>query len=50
MTKETPGLTVTVDMNSDNLSRKLKAIAKHAQALAEELGEIDSEGNDNGRD
>lgn len=41
MTKEMPGLTVTVDMNSDNLSRKLKAIAKHAKALAEELDGID---------
>ena len=32
---------ITVELNTDILQRKLKAIAKHAEALAKELEEID---------
>jgi Zn ribbon nucleic-acid-binding protein len=39
--KQRSGLSICVDMNSDNLVRKLKAISKHTEALATELGEID---------
>ena len=34
-------LTVNVDANTSKLQLKLKAIAKHAEALANELEEID---------
>lgn len=40
--KETEGLTITVGMNTDKLQLKLRAIAKHAEALAKELDEIDN--------
>lgn len=36
------GLEITVDANTTNLSAKLKAIAKHAEALANELDTIDA--------
>lgn len=39
--KNTSKLFVSVDMNSDSLVRKLEAISKHAQALADELKKID---------
>ncbi|MGM7635646.1 hypothetical protein [Bacillus sp. Hm123] len=32
---------ITIDINSSKFSQKLKAIAKHAKALAEELDEIE---------
>lgn len=38
---EAKGLTIELDMNTNNLSAKLKAIAKHAEALANELDAID---------
>jgi transposase-like protein len=38
---EAKGITVDVLMNTDKLQRKLKAIAKHAEALANELDAID---------
>lgn len=34
-------LTITVEADTNNLSAKLKAIAKHTSALAEELDTID---------
>ena len=40
--KKIKGVTVEVDMNTNNLSAKLKAIAKHAEALANELDSIDA--------
>lgn len=36
-------LSISVDMNTANLQRKLRAIAKHTEALADELDEIDTE-------
>lgn len=33
---------IAVDMNTDNLQLKLRAIAKHAEALADELDHIDA--------
>ena len=41
---EKPGksLSVSVDMNTDKLQLKLQAIAKHAEALADELDRIDN--------
>ena len=36
-------LTITVDANTSKLQLKLKAIAKHAEALANELDAIDNE-------
>jgi hypothetical protein len=36
-------LSIEVDANSSKLARKLKAIAKHTEALANELEEIDKE-------
>jgi transposase-like protein len=39
--EKTSGLSISVDMNSSNLVRKLKVISKHTEALANELEEID---------
>lgn len=39
--KYSKGLFIEVSADTDNLSLKLKAIAKHAAALANELEEID---------
>lgn len=39
---ETKGVTVNVELNTDKLQMKLRAIAKHAEALANELNEIDN--------
>jgi DNA-directed RNA polymerase subunit M/transcription elongation factor TFIIS len=36
-------LTIEVDMNTSKMVKKLKAIAEHAAALAEELETIDKE-------
>ena len=38
---EAKGITIELDMDTNNLSAKLKAIAKHAEALADELDAID---------
>lgn len=35
-------LSISVDMNTDKLQLKLRAIAKHAEALADELNRIDN--------
>ncbi|MEH7392581.1 hypothetical protein [Bacillus sp. JJ1474] len=43
--KNNKGLSIEVSAYTDNLSAKLRAIAKHAEALADELEEIDK-GND----
>lgn len=40
MTKRKP-LSISVDMNTDKLQLKLRAIAKHCEALADELDAID---------
>ena len=37
----TKGLTIDVTADTNNLSAKLRAIAKHATALADELDAID---------
>lgn len=39
---EAKGITIDLDMNTNNLSAKLKAITKHAEALANELDAIDA--------
>ena len=39
--KDNSKLSISIDMDSDNLVKKLNAIAKHAKALADELEEID---------
>jgi transposase-like protein len=36
-------LTIDIDVNNDNLVKKLKAISKHAAALAGELEQIDKD-------
>ena len=41
MTKCKP-LSISVDVNTDKMLMKLRAIAKHAEALADELEKIDS--------
>ena len=41
MTERKP-LSISVDMNTDKLQLKLRAIAKHAEALADELDAIDN--------
>lgn len=40
--KEPKGITVSVDMDTDKMQLKLRAIAKHAGALADELDAIDN--------
>lgn len=35
------GITVSVDVNTDKMQLKLRAIAKHTKALADELDAID---------
>ena len=40
--KEPKGITVLVDMDTDKMQLKLRAIAKHVGALADELDKIDS--------
>lgn len=40
------GLSIDVTADTNNLSLKLRAIAKHASALADELDEIDKGTND----
>lgn len=40
--KEPKGITVSVDMDTDKMQLKLRAIAKHTEALADELDVIDS--------
>lgn len=42
MTERKP-LSISVDMNTDKLQLKLRAIAKHVEALADELDAIDNE-------
>lgn len=39
--KKTSGLSIDVSVATDNLSVKLRAIAKHATALADELEVLD---------
>lgn len=39
---EAKGITLVVGMNTDKLKLKLRAIAKHAEALANELDAIDN--------
>jgi len=39
--KKIPGLTIEVSTDTNNLSLKLRAIAKHTKVLADELDEID---------
>lgn len=39
--KEPKGITVSVDMDTDKMQLKLRAIAKHVGALADELDRID---------
>lgn len=43
MAKANDSLQVLIDVNSDGLSKKLRAISKHLTALADELDEIDAE-------
>jgi len=43
MTKKISNLHIDVNMDTDSLSLKLKAIAKHATALANELERIDAD-------
>lgn len=45
---EAKGITVNVEMNTDKLQMKLRAIAKHAEALANELDEINNRWQCNG--
>lgn len=40
--KEPKGITVSVDMDTDKMQLKLRAIAKHVGALADELDAIDA--------
>ena len=40
--KEPKGITVSVDMDTDKMQLKLRAIAKHTTALADELDAIDN--------
>ena len=40
--KKPLGIEVQLDMSTDNLSAKLRAIAKHAEVLANELDAIDA--------
>lgn len=40
--KKAKGITVNVEMNTDKLQMKLRAIAKHTEALANELADIDN--------
>lgn len=39
----TEGITVKVGMNTDKVQQKLRAIAKHLEALDDELEEIDKD-------
>ena len=39
--RKVPGLSIDVSVDTDNLSVKLRTIAKHATALADELDAID---------
>ncbi|WP_193767041.1 hypothetical protein [Lysinibacillus parviboronicapiens] len=39
---EVKGITVEVGMNTDKVQQKLRAVSKHAGALADELDRIDS--------
>ena len=39
---EPEGITLKMEMNTDKLQMKLRAIAKHAEALANELDAIDN--------
>ncbi|GAB6931603.1 hypothetical protein JCM10914A_55860 [Paenibacillus sp. JCM 10914] len=41
MDKKNDGISVTLSVNTDLLSLKLRAIAKHATALADDLDKID---------
>lgn len=41
--KELKGITVSVDMDTDKMQLKLRAIAKHVSALADELDNIDND-------
>lgn len=43
MSKKVSNLHIDVNMDTDSLSLKLKAIAKHASALAKELEQIDAD-------
>ena len=36
------GITITVDVNTNKLQMKLRAIARHVTALADELDSIDN--------
>lgn len=36
-------VSIAVDMNTDSMQRKLRAISKHTEALANELEEIDKD-------
>lgn len=40
------GITVSVDMDTDKMQLKLRAIAKHVGALADELDAIDAMNDD----
>jgi len=40
--KEAKGITVSIDMDTDKMQLKLRAIAKHVGALADELDAIDN--------
>lgn len=41
--KESKTLSIQVDMDTDKMQLKLRAIAKHVSALADELDSIDNE-------
>lgn len=41
--KEAKGITVSIDMDTDKMQLKLRAIAKHVGALADELDNIDKD-------
>ena len=43
MSKSAGEISITLDMESGKMQRQLRAIAKHAEALADELREIDQE-------
>ena len=47
--RKVPGLSIDVSVDTDNLSVKLRTIAKHATALADELDEIDQREGLDGR-
>ena len=43
MNKKAEGISITLDMESGKMQRQLRAIAKHTEALADELNGIDKE-------